>query len=139
MEIMSVAEKVSKNYDEIVAGDNMTLNGNDIEYLKKMFIEQDEIKEIITSELLDINTKKNITSINEILKSYQIKSFYELKCQENIIHAELKTQEEKVESLLHMQEEKVHKSLEEWEIEISNALLEIKRLLSICSSRTPIL
>ena len=115
---MNIANKTSKNYDEIHVTDGMTFNKQDVEFLKKMFVEQDEIKEIIISELLDINTKNIIKSIEEILMSHQIKTFFELKCQENIVHAELKAQEQKV-----------HTSFEQWENKILESINEIKKLI----------
>jgi hypothetical protein len=115
---MSIVEKVSKEYDDVVAGDNMTLNEHDIKFLKKLSTKQDEIKEIIISELLDINTKKIIKSIEDILRTNQIKTFFEMKCQENIVHTELKVQEEKIETILHLQEEKVRILLDLWEKQV---------------------
>jgi len=126
---MSIAESIAKNYDEIIAEGNMTLNEYDIKFFKKMFIEQDEIKEIIISELLDINTKRIIKSIDDVIRSNQIKAFYDMKCQENIVHSELKGQEGKVEALLHLQEETVRELLEQWEKEIAESLNNIKKLL----------
>jgi hypothetical protein len=110
---MSIVEKTSKNYDEIPVTDGMTLNEQDREFLKKMFVEQDEIKEIIISELLEINTKNIITSIDEILTSHAIKTFFELKYQENIVHAELKAQEEKVSELMEHREKRLIEMINE--------------------------
>ena len=115
---MSIVEKVSKNYDEIIRNNNMTLNEHDIEFLKKMFIEQDEIKEIIISELLDINNKKLIKSIDDLLTSHAVAT-----------HSELKVQEKKVESLLHAQETNVRDLLTLWEKRVLDTFEEVKKLI----------
>lgn len=117
------------HYDEIHLTDNMTLNEQDVELLKKMFTRQDETKEIIVSELLDHHNKRMIDAIKELIKNHQDDMIYKLNTQNERIHEELISQEEKVATILHIQENKVRQLLNQWEKQVMDTFESIKKLI----------
>lgn len=116
-------------YDEIHVTDNMTLNEQDVELLKKMFTRQDENKEIIISELLDHHYKSIIDEVKELIKNHHEEMVYKLNIQNERTREELILQEEKVEALLHIQENKVRQLLNQWEKQVMDTFESIKKLI----------
>jgi hypothetical protein len=117
------------NYDEIHVTDNMTLNEQDVELLKKMFTRQDETKEIIISELLDHHYKNVINVTKELIKNHQDEMIYKLNIHNERTHEELISQEEKVATILHIQENKVRQLLDQWEKQVMETFESIKKLI----------
>ena len=117
------------HYDEIHVTDNMTLNEQDVELLKKMFTRQDETKEIIISELLDHHYKCVIDAVKELIQNHQNDMIYKLNVHNERTQEELISQEEKVESMLHIQETKVRQLLNQWEKQVMDTFESIKSVM----------